>query len=242
MKRCKVIILDVVAPVDPIPGSIFIQCDIASEPALQEASQQILRDHGPPTVVVSNAGIMRASTILQSTMADIDMMLNVNLRAQFLLARIFLPAMLSKEARPGQWVTIASSLGYIGVHSLAAYTASKAGTISFHESLTAELRDTQVITTMILPGQLNSTMFSGVENPNNFLAPVLDVTQLAHEIVQRIENQEAGEFGFPFYANYLGIMRALPSGVSTLVRRMAGMDKAVTDMTAGNKRSLRSKG
>lgn len=240
MKRCKVIVLDVVTPVDPIPGSIFIQCDVASEPALIDVSQQILHNHGVPTIVISNAGVMRASTILQSTMAEVDLMLNVNLRAQFLLARAFLPAMLNTGARPGQWVTIASSLGYVGVHSLAAYTATKAGTIAFHESLTAELGGTNVTTTMILPGQLNSAMFSGVANPNNFLAPVLDVTQLAREILQKIEGREAGEFGFPLYANYLGLLRVLPSGVSTLVRRMAGMDKAMTDMTASAKRSATS--
>lgn len=225
-RGATVLVLDCQDPLDPIEGVSYYRCDVSDETQLAEIATRIHATHPPVTTLVSNAAIMRPGTILAASMHDIDATLSVNLRAQFLLVKAFLPTMLS-TSRPGQWITIASSLASVGVAGLGAYCASKAATVSFHESLTAELRHTDIITTLICPGQLDTKLFHGIENPSRFLAPTLSALELAQYIVEKIERGQAGEFALPVYAQYIGFMRILPSSLQLLLRQFSGMDEAV---------------
>ncbi len=152
--------------------------------------------------------------------------IKVNLCSQFLVAKQFLPAMLGQGY--GSWVTVASSLGYVGSHSLAAYCATKAAVISFHESLTAEVGGpaSKIQTLLINPGQMKTPMFQDLSTPNEFLAPVINPLLVAQFIVDKLDMRSGGEFGLPFYSNLLGLMRVLPSGLYWIVRRLSGMDEA----------------
>lgn len=252
--------LDVNAPGEQhlLPNLTHLPCDVSDLASVQAAHARIHSERGRASIVISNAGIMTPGGFLDGSLVEFDRVVAINLRAQFILAQTFLPDLIDfaktlsrtsgKDRRPGvgaQYVTVASTLGLVGVDSLAAYCASKAGTISLHESLTAEVArrsrkgsggDLGVVTTLVLPGQLDTDMFRAVVNPSTFLAPTVGAWDLAKSVLKRLERREAGEFGAPFYANHLGLLRVLPSGLVTVIRSLAGLDRAAVAMARQNAR------
>lgn len=202
----------------------YYECDVSNVQAVKQTARLIKEQVGVPTVLVSNAGIVRPGTILETPIADVRRTLDVNFTAQFILVQAFLPDMLKHG---GHWLTVGSTLGYIGGHSLSTYTASKAAVISFHESLTAEVGPySNLATTLLVPGQMSDSMFAKLDPPNTFLAPSADLEKVAAIVAYHIECRHKGEFAMPLYGRFMGIMRVLPSGMQQLARRFSGMDAA----------------
>jgi short-subunit dehydrogenase len=93
-------------------------------------------------VLINNAGAGQLSLLEQSTAADLERIVAVNLVAPLLLCQAFLP-ILRKRPR-ATIVNIGSILGSIGYAGSTAYCASKFGLRGFTEALRRELADTAI--------------------------------------------------------------------------------------------------
>jgi NAD(P)-dependent dehydrogenase (short-subunit alcohol dehydrogenase family) len=124
-------------------------CDLTDPAQVERLGRHVLHSEGPPAVVVNNAGGFLLRTLEETTPADFDAQLALNLRAGFLLARTFLPAM-----RPagGVFVSVGSVADHTGFPENAAYAASKYGLRGLHETLAAEYRGSGVRLTLVSPG------------------------------------------------------------------------------------------
>ncbi|KAJ3942107.1 uncharacterized protein N0V96_007598 [Colletotrichum fioriniae] len=139
-KNCiKVISLDVVPPRTPLPSNAyFYEVDITSSKSIKEIAGQIRQDHGDPTVLVNNAGVMKIASILDETEEQIRHVFDVNIIASFLLIKEFLPSMIHNNH--GHVVTVASMASFVtGVHNVD-YSCSKMGALGLHEGLAQEIR------------------------------------------------------------------------------------------------------
>ncbi|KAF1977558.1 short chain dehydrogenase/reductase [Bimuria novae-zelandiae CBS 107.79] len=212
-------------------GVLYYQCDVSDAKQVEAAVAEIVEDLGPPTILVSNAGVVRPKSILDSTAEDVEQTFRTNTLSHFTLLRAILPHMLRE--RRGTIVTVSSVLGRLGAANLASYCASKAALLALHDSLRAELAqnpDAQDIkTVLVTPGQMGTKMFAGLKTPSNFLAPVVSPAELAKSIMGLIERGESGEVSLPLYARYAGILGLLPVGVQALVRRWSGVDTAIEE-------------
>jgi NAD(P)-dependent dehydrogenase (short-subunit alcohol dehydrogenase family) len=124
--------------------------DLTDAAEVERLAERVLRSEGLPAVVVNNAGGFLLRPLEQTTSAEFDAQLALNLRASFLLARAFLPAM--REAGDGLFLSIGSVADHTGFPENAAYAASKYGLRGLHETLTAEYRGTGVRLTLVSPG------------------------------------------------------------------------------------------
>jgi NAD(P)-dependent dehydrogenase (short-subunit alcohol dehydrogenase family) len=120
-------------------------------------AERVLRQEGTPALVVNNAGGFLLRPLDETTPADFDTQLAVNLRASFLLARAFLPAM--RAAGEGVFVSIGSVADHTGFPENAAYAASKYGLRGLHETLAAEFHGTGVRLTLVSPGATDTTIW-----------------------------------------------------------------------------------
>jgi short-subunit dehydrogenase len=140
--------------------------------------------------------------------------------------------------RRGTIVTVSSVLGHLGAANLSAYAASKAGLLALHHSLRAELAQTpnaeEIKTILVTPGQMSTQMFAGVKTPNNFLAPLVTPAEIAKSIIKLIERGESGDIALPLYSRYVAFLAILPFGLQQLVRRLSGLDTAVSKARGGN--------
>lgn len=131
--------------------------DVAVTDSIISAGEACLRDLGVPDVVIANAGI---SIGMDSAIAsDLEVMtrtLATNLVGMAATFHPFIPAMTSRGA--GRMVGIGSVAGIRGLPGHGAYCASKAGVISYCESLRGELRPSGVKVVTICPGYIDTPL------------------------------------------------------------------------------------
>lgn len=170
---------------------------------------------------------MNGKPLLSLTAQDLDTNFRVNLLSHFHTIQTFLPGMLAAE-NGGTIVTVSSVLAHLGCANLSDYTAAKAGSLALHASLSAELvQFPKIKTLLVAPGQIATSLFEGVQTPNNFLAPILEPVDVAKEIIAAIDAGASGELAMPLYARWIQVLSILPVGLQKALRWASGMDKAM---------------
>lgn len=109
----------------------FFACDITDPTAVIRAAKEIKTTLGSPSILVNNAGIVRAQTILDAEPEHLRKIFAVNVLSNWYTTQAFLPDMI--ERNKGHIVTVASMASFIGVAGMADYAATKAAVLSFHE-------------------------------------------------------------------------------------------------------------
>jgi 3-oxoacyl-[acyl-carrier protein] reductase len=130
------------------------EADVSEAAAVQAMADAV----GAMDVLVNNAGIIQEKAFLDTTEADWDRMLSVDLKAVFLACRAFIPGMLANGQ--GAIVNIASDLGILGRERYAPYCAAKAGVIGLTKSLAREFAPQRIRVNAIAPGPVATTMVS----------------------------------------------------------------------------------
>ena len=130
--------------------------DITSEGAVLDFAALVYSHYGRADVLVNNAGISHIAPAEDTSFDDYRRVLEVNLVAPFLMARIFGEKMLA--ARSGSIVNVASIAGLFGISDRAAYNASKHGLIGLTRTLAAEWGGRGVRVNAVCPGWVKTEM------------------------------------------------------------------------------------
>jgi NAD(P)-dependent dehydrogenase (short-subunit alcohol dehydrogenase family) len=222
-------------------GVSVYKCDVGDKEQVARVAIEIERDVSPlhlrtdstnapqlgtPTILINNAAIVNGKPLIDLSLDEIDRNFRVNLLSHFYTIKTFLPGML--RAGQGTIVTISSVLGQIGAAHLADYTAAKAGITALHKSLTAELKSTpEIKTVLVSPGQLSTPLFNGVQTPSSFFGPVLEPVDVAKEVIAAIDSGSSAVLAMPLYARWIDWMNILPVGVQAIARKLSGVDTAM---------------
>jgi NAD(P)-dependent dehydrogenase (short-subunit alcohol dehydrogenase family) len=142
----------------PAKDFLDLPADLTDATQVESLAERVRREVGPPDVIVSNAGGFLLRPLEQTTVADFDAQVAINLRAAFAVARAFLPML--KDAGRGCFVTVGSVADHVGFPENAAYAASKYGLRGLHETLLAEFRGTGVRLTLISPGPTDTDLWA----------------------------------------------------------------------------------
>lgn len=232
VNRYQVVVLDVKEPDQLVVNVTYKKCDVSKKEHVKGVCEAIV-ESGKSIVLINNAGIAYGKRILDMSPEEIERTLDVNLKSNFWTIRGFLPTMLKQKR--GYIVTISSVLGYIGPGGLTAYSATKGGLSTFHDSLTHELDSKAGVRTLLVTvGQMETEMFRRVETPSKFLAPVLQTTEVALKIFEAMENGTCGELSMPLYASLIHWTKIIPQSLVNWIRKTYGMDTSALNM---NKKS-----
>ncbi|MGI0484556.1 SDR family oxidoreductase [Pantanalinema rosaneae CENA516] len=134
--------------------AIALPLDITNDQQLETTVQKIVDQFGRIDVLVNNAGTDVTLPIEELSIADIDRVLNVNLRAPFILAKLVLPLM--KQQGHGHIVNIASTAAKRTWSNATAYHASKWGLMGLSHALHVEARPHQVKVTAVVAGGMRT--------------------------------------------------------------------------------------
>ena len=114
-------------------------------------------------ILVNNAGIGHVGSIEATEPADFDRLINVNVRAVYLVTRAFLPLLLAPAAenRPvGSIVNIASVAGLVGIKQRFAYCTTKGAVVAMTRQLAVEYPKTLRVNA-ICPGTVETPFVEG---------------------------------------------------------------------------------
>ena len=140
--------------------AVAVVADLSREEDVQRLQQKTVGAFGDADILVNNAGVGKYGTLAELSVADYDRMMNTNMRASFLCARAFLPAML-KKGLGCHLLFVASVASLRGLPSESVYCASKAAQYAFAQSLDYETRKTGVKVSVIAPGGVNTDFALG---------------------------------------------------------------------------------
>ena len=142
--------------------------DVRDAAALAAAARHFIDRHGCPDIVIANAGVSVGT--LTEAAEDIRVFQNVietNVIGMVNTFQPFVAAM--RERGGGALVGIASVAGYRGLPGAAAYSASKAATIAYLESLRVELLGSGIKVITLCPGYIATPMTEKNPYPMPFL-------------------------------------------------------------------------
>ena len=142
----KVYSLDMAASAD-------YQVDVSNSDQVNQAVAEI----GSVDILINSDGITGPNTpLIQTTDADWNRTIAINLNGTFNTCRAVVPGMVAKGW--GRIVNIASIAGKEGNPNLSAYSASKAAVIGLTKSLGKELATTGVLVNAITPAFIQTPM------------------------------------------------------------------------------------
>ena len=130
--------------------------DVASEPFVQQLAERVHREHGAVDVLVNNAGISLIAPAEDTTTAQWQRVMDINLLGPFLLCKYLGAQMLRR--RSGSIVNVASVAGLAGISHRSAYNASKHGLIGLTRTLAAEWGGRGVRVNAVCPGWIKTEM------------------------------------------------------------------------------------
>jgi NAD(P)-dependent dehydrogenase (short-subunit alcohol dehydrogenase family) len=130
--------------------------DVAKEDEVRRLVRDALDQFGQIDILVNNAGISNPKPFLETSNADWDEAIAVNLKGVVFCVRAVLPSMLQKGS--GAVVNIASAAGLRGLPGSPAYTASKFAVVGLTQALADEVMQKGIRVNVICPGPVKTEL------------------------------------------------------------------------------------
>jgi len=151
----RVVNIDHRLPEAPPEGLVSYQADLTDAGQTEAVARQVNEAYAI-VGLVNNAGATRPGTVDTATLADLDHVVNLHLRASLILVQAALPAM--REAGFGRIVNMASRAA-LGKPERVVYSATKAGLIGMTRTLAMELGGEGITVNAIGPGPIATDLF-----------------------------------------------------------------------------------
>jgi NAD(P)-dependent dehydrogenase (short-subunit alcohol dehydrogenase family) len=142
-----------------------VAANMAEEDDIKKAVSGHRERFGRLDVLINNAGIGIGSPVAETETKKLDLQLDVNLRAVYLVARECIPMLKEAGAEHGKALiaNTASIAGKRGQGWLAAYSATKFGVVGLSQALHKELANDGIQVTALCPGFVATAMTDWVE-------------------------------------------------------------------------------
>jgi 3-oxoacyl-[acyl-carrier protein] reductase len=135
--------------------AVAIKADSADVAAVQASIEKTVAELGGLDILVNNAGILRFSDLKDISLADIDALLDVNVRAPIVASKAALPHL----GKGGRIITIGSYFAdRVPAPGLGVYAASKSALTAFTKALARELGPKEVTVNLVQPGSIDTDM------------------------------------------------------------------------------------
>jgi 2-deoxy-D-gluconate 3-dehydrogenase len=131
---------------------VAVQADVAAPGAAEALVNEALSAFGRLDILVNNAGIIRRAPFLEFTEKDWDEVMDVNIKAVFLLSQAAARVMVKQKR--GKIINVASMLSFQGGIRVPSYTSSKSAVMGLTRLMACELAPHGINANAIAPGYM----------------------------------------------------------------------------------------
>ena len=167
-------------------GTIALELNVTDRESVERFVAQAEEQLGPIDVFVNNAGIMQLGSFLEETDATAQRQIDINVTGVLYGMKVILPRFLERNA--GHLVNIASTAGKAGFPGGATYCGTKHFVVGVSEAVRAELRETPIEVSCVMPGVVNTELAAGLQqargvknvNPEDVADGIVEALQSPH--------------------------------------------------------------
>jgi len=164
-------------------GAIALELDVTDRDSFSAFLDEAERQLGPVDVLINNAGIMPLGRFAEEDDATARRMIDINLHGVIFGTKLALARMEPRNS--GHIVNIASQAGKAGLPGGATYCATKHAVVGLSEAVRAELRDTNIGVSVVMPAVVKTELGSGLKEVKG--VKQLEPREVAEAIVEALE-------------------------------------------------------
>jgi short-subunit dehydrogenase len=212
-------------------GTVGLPLDVTDRGSFERFLGEVESSLGPLNVLINNAGIMPIGPFVEEDDATARTMVDINLHGVIFGSKLALKRFIPRGA--GHLVNIASAAGKAGFPSGATYSATKHAVVGLSEALLAEVRDTDIGVTVVMPVVVHTQLGSGLPETRGFKA--VEAEDVAAAIVEGIQ-LDRFEVYVPSSTKALFRMKALvPTRVMEAIARFLKGDQVLASPDHGQR-------
>jgi len=205
-------------------GTIALALDVTDRDSFAAFLGEAERQLGPLDVLVNNAGIMPVTPFAEESDASIKRQLDINVYGVIVGMQLAIERMRPRGS--GHIVNLASQAGKAGIPGIATYSATKHAVVGVSEATRAELRDSGLEVSAVMPTVVNTELTHGVSH--RMIKPV-EASDVADEIVDALEAPRFDVFVPRANGIMFKLVSMLPRPARERLGRAMGVDKLMTE-------------
>lgn len=180
---------DMLAKLDR-PNIRTYPADLTNESQAAALIQDVLRDFGGIDILVNAAGIIASGTIENTTLADYDVMMDINVRSVFHLTQLALPSIIERK---GNIVIVSSVTGLRAFPGVLAYCVSKAAADQLTRCAALELAPKGVRVNAVNPGVTRTNLHRNSGMTEEAYAGFVERSKTTHPLGRIGEPEEIAD-------------------------------------------------
>ena len=143
-------------------NAIALQADVSNEEQVQKMFSETIQQFGTVDILINNAGLQKDAAFKDMTLADWQLVINVNLTGQFLCAREAVREFLRRGMMPERSKALGKIICISSVHEVIPwgghvnYATSKGGVMMLMKSMAQELAPHKIRVNSIGPGAIQT--------------------------------------------------------------------------------------
>lgn len=136
--------------------AVAVTADVTVDADCRRAVEACRAAFGPPRILVNCAGLIRRTTVVETSEEEWDRVMAVNVKAVFLLGRLAIPEM--ARSGGGAIVNIGSGWGLKGGARAASYCASKGAVVNLTRAMAIDHGPQGIRVNCVCPGDTDTPL------------------------------------------------------------------------------------
>jgi NADP-dependent 3-hydroxy acid dehydrogenase YdfG len=206
-------------------GTIALELNVTERASVERFLDEVESRLGPLDVLVNNAGIMQLTPFAEESEDSIRRQIDINLVGVITGTQLAVRRFQSRGS--GHIVNIASTAGKVGFAGAATYCGTKHFVVGVSEAVRAEVRDTPIEISCVMPGVVNTELAAGLQQARG--VKNVNPEDVADAIVEALEVPRFDVFVPKSIGPINKVLGVLPRGGREALARALKADQVLAD-------------
>jgi NADP-dependent 3-hydroxy acid dehydrogenase YdfG len=206
-------------------GTLGLPLDVTDRASFATFLTEVEQRMGPLDALINNAGIMPVGPFVAETDATAERMVDINLHGVIIGSKLALERFLPRGR--GHLVNIASVAGKGGFPGGATYCATKHAVVGLSEAIRAEVRQTDIDVSIVMPVVVNTELGSGLNRARGI--KVVEPEDVANAIVGALQTGRVNVFVPANVEVLFRLMHLVPRSVADYITKVLKADQVLVN-------------